>query len=82
MLVLTLGLFPQLAQRCQLNRGGNNDGGDGGDKSDPHDTSGIGCHCSNTNMVANKSSTAAGNSRTDNNCNALDKRNSRLGTQN
>src|SRR6476660_5363364 len=65
MLVLMLGLFPQFAQGCQLNRGGDNDGDSGGGKFDPRYTSGIGCHCNNMNTVENKSSTADGNTRRD-----------------
>src|SRR2546430_206369 len=76
-LVLMLGLFPQFAQGCQLNRGSDNDGDDGGGKFDPRYTSGIGCHCSNTNMVGNKSSTVADSTHTGNNYRLWDKRNSR-----
>ncbi len=66
----------------RLNRGGDNDGDGGGDKFGPHCTKSIAYRCNSTNTVGNKSSTAAGSARRDNNYSALDKRNSRLGTQN
>ena len=66
---------------CQLNSGCDNNGDDGGGKLDARCTRSIGCHC-NTNMAGNKSSTAADSTRTDNNYSALDRRKSRLGTQN
>src|SRR6266404_9476739 len=69
------------AALCQLNRGGDNDGDDGGSKFDARYTRSIGCHRNNTNTAGNKSSTAADSTRKDNNYSALDKRNSRLGTQ-
>src|SRR6266576_5356664 len=61
---------------CQINRGGDNDGDGGGGKFDPRYTSGIGYQSNNTNMAENKSSTAAGNTRRDNNCTVSDRHNS------
>src|SRR4029077_3386189 len=67
---------------CQFNSG-SDDGGDGGGSTfDLHCTRNIDCRCNSTNMAENKSSTAAGSTRRDNNCSVSDKRNSRPETQN
>ena len=85
MLVLTPGLFPQLAQRCQLNRDDDNDGDDSGDKSDDRYTYSLG-ERNNMHMDSRHTDsserTDADNTRRDNSLSTSDKRSSRSEIQN